>query len=179
MHSLESPFKKILNTALKHEEKGYECSILSNACPFKNKQFIQKIELGQQKSKEFMDEIMETVVSDLDQPLISKNCFYSCSFRFIIYINYIVFTFLGYRSFEKAVSFGSFGCNIIAGSLVILTMLFALNFIFGIGKPCANPLLQIQHALLFSVCPPNQIGFGCTTCKSGYFESPFCKGKIG
>ena len=67
--SLESPFKKILNTALKHEEKDYECPILSNACPFKNKQFIQKIELGQQKSKEFMDEMMETVISDLNKPL--------------------------------------------------------------------------------------------------------------
>ena len=73
MRSLESPFKKILNTALKHEEKGYECTILSNACPFKNKQFIQKIELGQQKSKEFMDEIMETVVSELNKPLKSNH----------------------------------------------------------------------------------------------------------
>ena len=73
MRSLDSPFKKILNTAVKHKEKGYECTILSNACPFKNKQFIQKIELGQQKSKEFMDEIMETVVSELNKPLKSNH----------------------------------------------------------------------------------------------------------
>ena len=72
-YSLESPFKKILNTALKHEEKDYECPILSDDCPFNNKQFIQKIELGQQKPKEFMDEIMETVISDLNKPIISTN----------------------------------------------------------------------------------------------------------
>ena len=74
--SLESPFKKILNNALKHEENGYKCPILSNACPFNNKQFIQKIELGEQKPKEFMDEIMETVISDLKKPLKSKVCHY-------------------------------------------------------------------------------------------------------
>ena len=72
-YSLESPFRKILNTALKHKEKDYKCPILSSACPFNNKQFIQKIELGQQKSKEFMDEMMETVISDLNKPLNSKN----------------------------------------------------------------------------------------------------------
>ena len=68
-YSLQSPFKKILNAALKHEEKNYECPILSKACPFNNKQFIQKIELGQQKPKEFMDEIMATVIIDLNKPL--------------------------------------------------------------------------------------------------------------
>ena len=73
IYSLESPFRKILNTAQKHEEKDYDCTILSNTCPFNNKQFIQKIELGQQKPKEFMDEIMETVVSDLNKPLKSNH----------------------------------------------------------------------------------------------------------
>ena len=68
-YSLENPFRKILNTALKHEAKDYECPILSNACPFNHKQFIQKIEFGQQKSKEFMDEMMETVISDLNKPM--------------------------------------------------------------------------------------------------------------
>ena len=61
-----------MNTALKHEEKDYECTILSKACPFNNKKFIQKIELGQQKPKEFMDEIMETVILDLNKPLKSN-----------------------------------------------------------------------------------------------------------
>ena len=60
---------------MKHEEKDYECPILSKTCPFNNKQFIQKIELGQQMPKEFMDEIMETVVSDLKKPLKSNNIF--------------------------------------------------------------------------------------------------------
>ena len=55
--------------ALHHEESDYECPILSNACPFSNKHFIKKIELGQQKQKEFMDEMMETVISDLKKPL--------------------------------------------------------------------------------------------------------------
>ena len=59
--------------ALQHEEKDYECPILSKACPFNNKQFIHKIELGQQMPKEFMDEIMETVVSDLNKPLSSND----------------------------------------------------------------------------------------------------------
>ena len=77
-YSLESPFRKILNTALKHEEEDYECPILPNACPFNNKHFIQKIELGQHKSKEFMDEMMETVISDLNKPfgnlIFQKRC---------------------------------------------------------------------------------------------------------
>ena len=66
--SLEIPFRTILNNALKHKKKDYECPILSNACPFNNKQFIQKIQLGRQKPKEFMDEMMETVISDLKGP---------------------------------------------------------------------------------------------------------------
>ena len=75
--SLESPFRTILNNALKHEEKDYECPILSNTCPFNNKQFIQKIEFGKQKSKEFMDEMMETVISDLKSPLKIQHSFES------------------------------------------------------------------------------------------------------
>ena len=70
--SLESPFRKILNTALKHKEKDYVCPILSKACPFNNKQFIEKIELGQQIPKEFVDEIMEIVVSDMNKPKSNK-----------------------------------------------------------------------------------------------------------
>ena len=73
LYSLESPFRKILNTALRHEDKYYECPVLSKACPFNNKQFVQKIELGEQKPKEFMDEMMETVISDLNKPIISTN----------------------------------------------------------------------------------------------------------
>ena len=65
---LESPFRKILKDALQHEENNYDCPILSNACPFNSKQFIQKIEFGQQQPKEFMDEMMETVISDLIKP---------------------------------------------------------------------------------------------------------------
>ena len=46
---------------------------MSNACPFNNKPFLKKIELGQQKPKEFMDKMMETVISDLNKPLKSNN----------------------------------------------------------------------------------------------------------
>ena len=75
-YSLEPPFRKILNNALKHEENGYKCPILSNACPFNNKKFIEKIELGNQKPKEFMDEILETVISDLNKPFNIKGIVY-------------------------------------------------------------------------------------------------------
>ena len=68
-YSLESPFRKILNNALKHEQKVYECPILSTDCPFKNKQFIKRIKLGQEEPKEFMDEMMQDVLSDLNKPL--------------------------------------------------------------------------------------------------------------
>ena len=44
----------------------------SNSCPFNNKQLLLKIELGQMKPKEFMDEMMETVISDLSMPLKNK-----------------------------------------------------------------------------------------------------------
>ena len=72
-YSLETPFRKILNNALKHEDENYECPILSTDCPFNKKQFIKRIKLGQQETKEFMDEMMETVISDLNKPLNSKN----------------------------------------------------------------------------------------------------------
>ena len=62
-----------MNNAVKHEEVDYKCPILSTNCPFNNKQFIKRIKLGQQKPKEFMDEMMETVISDLNKPLNSKN----------------------------------------------------------------------------------------------------------
>ena len=75
---------KILNAALKHEEKDYECPILSKACPFNNKQFVQKIELGQQKPKEFTDEIMETVVSDMNKPLKSNDMFLSIQYELFL-----------------------------------------------------------------------------------------------
>ena len=85
-YSLESPFRKMLNTALKHEQKDYQCPILSKACPFNNQQFVQKIELGQQLPKEFMDEIMETVVSDLSKPK-SNNCKHSLAALQIYFLN--------------------------------------------------------------------------------------------
>ena len=56
---------------MKHEEKKFECPMASYACPFNNKQLLHKIELGQMEPKEFMDEMMETVLSDLSMP--SKN----------------------------------------------------------------------------------------------------------
>ena len=68
-YSLEPPFRKILNNALKHEDKDYQCPILSTDCPFSNKQFIKRIKLGKQEHKEFMDEMMESVISDLSKPL--------------------------------------------------------------------------------------------------------------
>ena len=67
--SIENPFRKILNNALKHDEKDYECPILSTECPFSNKQFIKRIKLGQEEPKEFMDEMMQDVLSDLNKPL--------------------------------------------------------------------------------------------------------------
>ena len=76
-HSLEIPFRKILNNAVKHDQKDYECPILSNACPFKSKQFVQRIELGQQAPKEFVDMMLETVISDLNKPSIIENSFES------------------------------------------------------------------------------------------------------
>ena len=73
MYSLESPFRNILNNALRHEEKGYECSILSKKCPFNNKQLIKRIKFGEKEPKHFIDEIMETVISDLNKPLESEH----------------------------------------------------------------------------------------------------------
>ena len=105
--------------ALQHEEKDYECPILSNSCPFNNKQFIQKIELGQQKPKEFMDEIMETVISDLNKPLKSNSLL----------------------RIEKTLSNELLGCTFFTGFLTVFSIIFALNFFFGIGKHCKIPLI--------------------------------------
>ena len=46
------------------------------------------------------------------------------------------FTYLGVtiQRIEKTISIGSLGCNIITGFMVALSIIFALNFVFGIGK---------------------------------------------
>ena len=44
---------------------------------FNNKQFIRRIELGKQEPKEFVDEMLETVISDLNQPFKVENSFES------------------------------------------------------------------------------------------------------
>ena len=95
--------------------------------------------------KEFMDEIMDTVVSDLNKPK-SKNLLcipflYDLWGQKYLLIKFNNLTYQGYRYFEKTVSIGSFGCNIITGLLVAFSVIFALNFVFGIGKHCENHLL--------------------------------------
>ena len=110
-NSLESPFRKILNNVLKHEEENFECPILSNACPFLHKQFIKRIVLGQHEQKEFMDEMMETVILDLDlnQPLeIKKPPFIGNKFNNIL--------------------------SSMTGIFLIINMIFVMNYSFGIGK---------------------------------------------
>ena len=100
---------------------------------------MQKIELGQQKPKEFMDEMMETVISDLNKPLKSNNistisiCALFYQINLVNFFSKNCFTYLGYKYLEKAISMSSVGCNIITAILVVLSMTIAINFVFGIG----------------------------------------------
>ena len=137
--SLESPFRQILNAALKHEEKNYECSILSKDCPFNNKKFVQKIELGEHIPKEFMDEIMETVISDLNKPL-QRNNSRNIKKEFIKYEK----GFIKYSGNMKNM-FIKYWCNTITALLIALSVSLALNFVFGFGKICR------QHASIHSL----------------------------
>ena len=110
--SLESPFRKILHNALKDEEEDYDCPILSNNCPFSNKQFIKRIKLGQKEPKEFMDEMMDTVISDLKQPLENKNHeFYVITFNQL---------------------YNLLSC--ITGIFIVINMIFVINYALGIGE---------------------------------------------
>ena len=68
IYSLGSPFKNILENAMQHENEKYECLVYSKACPFEKKIFMQRIKLGEDASKEFMDEMMDTVISDINLP---------------------------------------------------------------------------------------------------------------
>ena len=59
---------------------------------------------------------------------------------------WIFFVYLGFtiEKIEKAISNGSLGCNIFAGFIVTLSIIFALNFAFGIGKSRGKYLLYIM-----------------------------------
>ena len=57
---------------------------MPNACPFNNKQ----IELGQQKPKEFMDKMMETIISDLEKPK-RKHLFKSLQIVCVFFIDLV------------------------------------------------------------------------------------------
>ena len=123
-NSLESPFRKILNNIMKHEEEDFECPILSNTCPFLQKQLLKKIVLGQQEPKEFMDEIMETVILDLDlnKPQeIKKPSFVKYSLYSLIQNS------LEGIMLNNIISF-------MTGIFLILDMIFVMNCTFGIGN---------------------------------------------
>ena len=116
--SLESPFRKILDSALKHEKEEYECPVLSNDCPFGNKQFIKRIKLGQKEPKEFMDEMMDTVISDLREPLENKKYDFQVNFT-----SYLPSTNVPYNLL-----------SFITGIFIVINMIFVINYAFGIGK---------------------------------------------
>ena len=85
---------------------------------------MKRIELGQQEPKEFMDEMMESVIFDLDlnKPLDIENP----NFLLNSYYSFIQNT-LGKSSVNNMLS-----C--ITGIFIILNMVFVMNYAFGIGN---------------------------------------------
>ena len=117
---MHRPFKTVLNNALKHEEKNYLCPIFSSDCPLNQKKFVQKIELGHQRTAKHLMEIGETVRVNLTNPVeFSQDIMKSA----MIHI----------KSSPKSKSL-NYGNSLLAAALISFCILLTFNFYFGIGK---------------------------------------------
>ena len=133
IYSLGSPFKNILENAMQHENQKYECPVYSQACPFEKKIFMQRIKLGEDASKEFMDEMMDTVISDInlptsfiiDQRSKSKKMWKP---KYGLELIYIQITFAG-----KLINW-NFGISILTKISILMSLAISVNFAFGLGS---------------------------------------------
>ena len=89
------------------------CPILLKECPFNEQKFVQRIQLGrsldQQAKREFLDDLVETVISDMSPP------------KPITITSVLTAAWI-------------YGWLIISAFTVIANSLFVINMIFGIGK---------------------------------------------
>ena len=107
--SLDKPFRSLLNGILKHKEKGHICPILLKECPFNELTFVQKIQLGRQQiEREFLDEILDTVISDMNTPQTLTRI--------------------------QATKSWNYACLFLSVLILIVNFIFALNFSLGLGK---------------------------------------------
>ena len=58
----------MLNCVTNHEDENYTCPILSSDCPFHRKKFIQKITFGEHTSRGALDEMMESLIFNINIP---------------------------------------------------------------------------------------------------------------
>ena len=78
-------------------------------CPFNEQSFVQKIQLGRSTvEREFLDEIMETVISDMKAPLTPSRI--------------------------QATKTWNYGCLFLSALILFTNTILAVNFSFGVGE---------------------------------------------
>ena len=109
-----------MNSILKHKDKGHICPILLQECPFNEKTFVQRIQLGRQQiEREFLDEIMDAVISDMNTPQMQTR---------------IQATKLWMDTVIPDTKLCNYGCWFLSAFMIITNFIFAINLSFGIGK---------------------------------------------
>ena len=99
-----------------HEKQNFVCPILSNNCPFNEKRFVRRIQLGRQTPTSFLKQTGETVLINLMNP--DKK----------IHAAYIRLTKIaGSKTFN-------YGNAILTSIFLLLSIFLAINLYFGIGK---------------------------------------------
>ena len=58
----------MLNCVTNHGDENFTCPILTAECPFHRKKFVQKITFGEHAPRECLDEMMETLIFNLNIP---------------------------------------------------------------------------------------------------------------
>ena len=77
-------------------------------CPFNEHTFVQKIELGQPMEREFLDKILDTVISDMNTPQTLTRI--------------------------QRTKQWNYGCLFLSFIMLLTSFFLAINFGFGIGN---------------------------------------------
>ena len=117
-----------MNSILKHKDKGHICPILLQECPFNEKTFVQSIQLGRQQiEREFLDEIMDTVISDMNMPQMQTRIQTTKSWKDTVMP-------LTQTKIKESTKLCNYGCLFLSSFMLIANFIFAINLSFGIGK---------------------------------------------
>ena len=116
---------------MKHDEKDFLCPIFLSGCPFNQKRFVQKIQLGHQGTTKRLKDIGETVRVNLMNPgEISRNIMNSTKTHITSTLSFLL---LNLSKISKSKSW-KFGNSILGAAFISFSVILTFNFCFGIGK---------------------------------------------